>query len=151
MERDELARKLRSLAQLDTDAVRVYDDALNHVTDDEVRKNFEKFRSEHRYHAEQLSGTIERLGERKPELSLDIAGHFADWVTSIRSRTGTEGALHAMETAERYHNRHYAEAAMWVTGDEEIHTLLERFDEDEKRHLAYVEERLGKMARSERA
>lgn len=146
MERDDLSRKLESLAQLDTDAVRVYDEALEHVTDDDIRKNFERFQSEHRYHAEQLSDAIVRLGGKKPELKVDLAGHLADWVTAMRSVRGTEGALHAMETAEKYHNRHYGKAVGWDVGDDEVATLLRRFDDDEKRHLAYVEERLGKTA-----
>lgn len=146
MERDELLKKLESLAQLDTDAVRVYDEALEHATDEDVHKNFERFQSEHRYHAEQLSAAIVRLGGKKPELKVDIAGHLADWVTSMRSLRGTQGALHAMDTAEKYHNRHYGEAVTWDVGDAEVAEMLRRFDADEKRHLAYVEERLGKTA-----
>lgn len=146
MDRDDLLHKLESLAQLDTDAVHVYDEALEHLTDADVRENFERFQGEHRYHAEQLSEVIVRLGGKKPELKVDVAGHLADWVTSIRSRRGTEGALHAMETAERYHNRRYGDAAGWSVDDAEVETLLRRFDNDEKHHLAFIEERLGKTA-----
>jgi rubrerythrin len=144
MERHDLLKKLASLAQLDTDAVHVYDEALEHTTDDDVRKSFERFQSEHRYHAQQLSETIVRLGGEKPERKVDMAGHLADWVTSMRSMRGTEGALHAMETAEKYHNRHYGDAVTWDVGDDEVATMLRRFDDDEKRHLAYVDEKLGK-------
>ncbi len=146
MERDELIHKLHSLAQLDTDAVHVYDEALEHTTDDDVRGSLERFQSEHRYHAEQLSEAIVRLGGAKPELKVDLAGHLADWLTAMRSVRGTEGALRAMETAEKYHNSHYGKAVTWDVGDDAIATMLRRFDDDEKRHLAYVEERLGKTA-----
>jgi hypothetical protein len=146
MDRDDLLRKLESLAQLDTDAVAVYDEALEHTTDEDVRKNFQRFQSEHRYHAEQLSEVIVRRGGKKPELKVDAAGHLAEWATSIRSRRGTEGALHAMETAERYHTRRYGDAVGWSVDDNEVATMLQRFDDDEKRHLAFVEQRLGKTA-----
>lgn len=147
MDRDDLLHKLHSLAQLDTDAVRVYDEAIEHVRDDdEVRKSFETFQGEHRYHAEQLSAAIVRLGGKKPELKVDLIGHLADWVTALRSVRGAEGALHAMETAEKYHNRHYGEALTWDVDDAELATMLKRFDDDEKRHLAFVEKRLGKAA-----
>jgi hypothetical protein len=146
MERKDLVKKLESLAQLDTDAVRVYDEALEHTKDDAVSSAFREFQSEHRYHAERLSDEIVRLGGEKPDLKVDLAGHLADWVTAIRSARGTEGALHAMQTAEKYHNRHYGEAVTWDVGDDEAATLLRRFDDDEKRHLAFVEEHLGKTA-----
>lgn len=143
MERDELLRKLKSLAQMDTDAVDVYREALEHVTDDDVRTNYERFQGEHQHHAEELSKLIVRLGGEQPDLKVDMSGRLVDWVTAIRSRRGTEGALHAMETAERYHNRHYDEAIGWDVEDDEVSKLLKRFDEDEKRHLGYIEERLG--------
>ncbi|HEY3317768.1 MAG TPA: ferritin-like domain-containing protein [Coriobacteriia bacterium] len=144
MEREDLLHKLESLAQLDTDAVRVYDEALEHTTDEAVSTAFKQFQGEQRYHAEQLSEAIVRLGGGKPDLKVDIVGHLADWVTAMRSMRGTEGALHAMETAERYHNRRYGDAVAWEVGDDEVATLLRRFGDDEKRHLAFVEQRLGK-------
>ncbi len=148
MERDELIRKLHSLAQLDTDAVAVYDEALEHVTDDDVRKRFEEFQGEHRYHADQLTSAIERLGAERPSFEEDFTGRMAEWVTAIRSQRGTQGALHAMETAEHYHNRHYDEAVAWDVGDAELAQMLQQFDDDEKRHLAFIEERLGKKVTS---
>ena len=143
MDRDDLLRKLESLAQLDTDAVQVYSDAIGHVSDDDVLEAFKRFQEEHSYHAQQLSEMIVRLGSEKPRLAVDLMGRMADWVTEFRSMTGTRGALRAMKTAEHYHNRHYGEAATWDVGDDEIATMLSRFDEDEKRHLAFVEERLA--------
>lgn len=143
MERDELLHELESLAQLDTDAVRVYDEAIKHADEEDVRTNFERFQGEHRYHGQQLSVEITRLGGKLPVMKVDLAGRLAEWITAIRSVRGTEGALHAMRTAEKYHNRRYNEAAGWDTSDEGVSTLLRQFDDDEKRHLAYIEERLG--------
>ena len=146
MDMEDLSRKLESLAQLDTDAVQVYSDALEHVKDDDVREAFTRFQGEHRYHIDQLSEAIMRLGGEKPELKVDLMGRMADWVTSLRSMSGTSGALHAMKTAEKYHNSHYGEAVKWDVGDAEIATMLSRFYDDEKRHLAFVEERLSAHA-----
>lgn len=142
MDTKELIGKLESLVQLDTDAVHVYDEALEHVTDDEVRGRFEHFKGEHRFHSEKLSEIIVRLGGDRPDLEVDTAGHVAEWVTAIRSRRGTEGALHAMKTAEKYHNRRYHDATTWDAGDEGVTALLRQFDADEQRHLAYIEDRL---------
>jgi len=146
METQMLLRRLEDLAQLDTDAVQVYAEALEHVKDEDVRKEFERFQGEHQYHASTLSDTIVRLGGTKPDLKVDLMGRVADWVTAFRSMIGTKGPLHAMRTAEHYHNRRYGEAVEWDVGDEEVATMLKRFDADEKRHLAFVEERLGDSA-----
>jgi rubrerythrin len=143
MEQSELLDKLHSLAQLDTDAVAVYDEALESVDDEEVRKSFERFQAEHRYHASWLVDTIERIGGSRPEMSVDLVGRMVDWVTSLRSRSGTHGALKAMQTAERYHNRRYSDAMTWDVDDPDVANMIRRFDEDERRHLSFVEERLG--------
>ncbi len=144
MDREDLLHRLKSLAQLDTDAVHVYDEALQHAEDERVHEMFGRFQGEHRYHAEQLSQTIVRLGGETPELKVDMMGHLADWVTTFRSMRGTVGALHAIRTAEHFHNHRYSEAATWEVEDAETATLLQRFYEDEKGHLAFVEERLDK-------
>ena len=46
-------------------------------------------------------------------LSVDTMGHMADWFTQFRSMGGQSGALHAMRTAEKYHNSRYADAVTW--------------------------------------
>lgn len=142
MQTEELVRKLESLAQLDTDAVQVYSEALAHVHEDDVREAYTRFQGEHRYHASTLSDAIVRLGGKKPELKVDLMGRVADWVTSFRSMLGKEGALHAMKTAERYHNSRYADAAAWDLDDSDLAAILARFYGDEKRHLAFIDERL---------
>jgi rubrerythrin len=138
---EDLQKKLTGLAQLDTDAVTVYDEAMKHVTDDEVKTNLQGFRAEHDFHAKQLSETINRMWGVTPELKVDVMGHMADWFTSMRSMGGTEGALHALKTAEGYHNTKYREATMWDT-DEELRNMLDRFYQNEKHHLEYVEAHL---------
>ena len=47
---EELVKKLTSLAQLDRDAMSVYEEALKHVTDDDVKTHFTEFHDEHSHH-----------------------------------------------------------------------------------------------------
>lgn len=142
MDRDELLRKLKSLAQLDTDAVGTYSEALEHVTDEDLRGNFGQFLDDHMRHADKLSAAIEQMTGSRPELKVDMMGRMADWVTSIRSRRGNEGALHAMHTAENYHVSHYHDVVDWDIEDRDLKMMLHGFYEDEQRHLAYVEDKL---------
>ena len=144
MEKSELISKLTSLAQLDVDAVDVYREALGAATDEDVHKNFERFQGEHEYHSTKLLDAVVALGAPRPELKVDMLGHIADVVTSIRGMSGTKGALHAMLTAEHYHNSRYNAAVAWDVGDEDLATLLGSFLDDERRHLKFVEAQLAK-------
>jgi rubrerythrin len=150
MDKNDLMKKLSSLAQLDRDAVSVYDEAIKHVEDDDVLMKFKEFQAQHDYHAKSLVLAIEKRGGVPPELDLDFMGRMADWVTNLRSRRGTEGALHAMKSAEDYHNKRYTETHGWDTGDAELHDMLEQFHGDEKMHLDYVEQRLNALTGSRR-
>jgi rubrerythrin len=137
-----LRKKVTELAQLDRDAAGVYDDALEHVEDAQVREHFKEFRDEHDNHVAVIEETLECLVGVAPDLNVDFMGRMAEFVTSIRSASGTPDALHAMRTSEHYHNRRYEEAAGWEVGDAGLAGAIQRFREEEKRHLAHIEGRL---------
>lgn len=150
MDASEMIKKLTSLAQMDRDAVGVYDEAIKHVTDDDVLTKFKAFRAQHDYHVKAIGDAIQARGGGVPDLDMDFMGRMADWVTALRSRSGTEGALKAMKTAEDYHNKRYTEAHGWDLGNADLIEMLERFHGDEKMHLQYVEERLAQAAAAKR-
>jgi len=138
--------KLGDLAQLDTDAVGVYGEALERVEDASIKETLTDFRDEHDHHAKVLVAAIERLGGAAPALSVDLVGRLAEFVTQFRSHGGTRGALHALKSAEQYHNRRYAEAANWEIDDEELTMSIQQFYREEQRHLSYVESQLDVLA-----
>lgn len=142
MDAREAVRHVKSLVHLDLDAVHLYDEALEHVRDEDVRARFSEFRDEHEYHATVLAAEITRLGEEPPKPRVDIAGELAEVVTAIRATRGTVGAIEAMRTAERYHNRRYHEAQTWQL-DVTLTEVLARFYTDEQRHLEYCEKKLA--------
>lgn len=143
MDTHDLVERLSSLVQMDVDAVDVYDEVLRHVTDPDVATAFQRFRGEHAFHVSALRQSVARLGGSAEEPRVDLMGKVAELVSGLRSRGGTRGALHAMDTAERYHNRRYREAAEWEIEDVEVRTFLRRFLDDEERHLAFIEAKLG--------
>ncbi len=66
-------------------------------------------------------------------------------ITALRSATGTEGALKAMETNEKKTNEEYQKAQDWsVPAD--VRAVLARGLDDEQRHLAYVQSELHALA-----
>jgi rubrerythrin len=143
---EELLKKLHSLAQLDRDAVAVYNDALSRVTDEDVKTHFTEFRDEHAHHVTELSAAITRLGDSAPEFKIDAMGMVAEWVVSFRSMMGEKGPLHAMHSAETYHNSRYKDAAGWTVDDADLRSELQAFYAEEQRHLSYIDARLAVKA-----
>ncbi len=145
MDNKEIAKKLGSLAQLDIDAVHAYKEAIDKVEDPQVRENLVRYREDHERHISELSAEIRRLGETPPDFSPDFKGFFIQGFTSLRSMTGTEGALNAMHTNEKLTNKNYSEASGWNLPTN-IQTIVNLAYEDEKRHLEYIEMELKKRA-----
>jgi hypothetical protein len=137
--RDQLFR----LLHLDVTAICVYEDAIRHATDEELQSAFEQFRFDHDQHLHELPKAIQHFGWATPELKLDLKGRLEEWVVSIRCVRGTDGLLHALWTEERRHASEYAEASRWNIDDTSLTALLQDFSEHEKRHLAFVEERVS--------
>jgi hypothetical protein len=135
-------KRLHSLAQLDTDAVGVYNEALKHVSEQDVKEHYIEFRDEHQHHVTRLSEAIVRLGGAEHAFKVDAMGVVADWVIAFRSMLGERGPLHAMNWAEGYHNTRYKEAATWDVGDADLNSDLQIFYAQEQRHLSYIEEKL---------
>ncbi|MBE0477176.1 MAG: ferritin-like domain-containing protein [Coriobacteriia bacterium] len=139
--------RLKSLAHLDIDAVGVYEEVLERVDDEQVRRSFETFKDDHARHADRLSRAIADLGGTPPERKPDLAGRLAEWFGSLRAMIGSEGPVKAMHTAEQYHVKRYTEALGWdLPGD--LPGIVESFYDDERRHLAFTEERLKAAAPS---
>lgn len=143
MDNKEIAKKLGSLAQLDIDAVHAYKEAIEKVEDPQVRENLVRYREDHERHISELSAEISRLGETPPDFSPDFKGFLIQGFTSLRSMTGTEGALNAMHTNEKLTNKNYSEASSWNLPTN-IQTIINQAYEDERRHLEYIEMELKK-------
>ena len=138
---EESAKKIYALAQLDVDAYHAYGEAIKEISEPDVKKQLTDFRGQHKKHYDVLSSIIISLGEKPPEFSPDFKGYLIMGFTAIRSRSGTDGALKAMKTNEELTNRKYSEATTWSYSDD-IMQNIRKFYEDEKRHLAYIEEML---------
>ncbi len=133
---------LKSLMQLDIDAVHAYTQAIENIEHRAVREQLTAFRGDHERHVTDLSQCIRRLGGDPPERQRDFKGFLIQGFTAIRSLTGTEGALKAMKSNEQTTNKHYREA-LAVQFPPDVRSVIERNYEDEKRHLAYVDDALA--------
>ena len=138
MDSSGIAKKLATLVQLDIDAVHAYEQAIENITESAIRDMMTKFRNDHQRHIEALSPEIEALGETPPEYSPDFKGYLISGFTSLRSMTGTEGALKAMQANENFIKIKYNEAIKWQLSPS-IMGIVEKNFRDERLHLEYIE------------
>jgi uncharacterized protein (TIGR02284 family) len=134
----DVIQTLNELIQLDFDATKIYDQAIERADDPNVREDLEEFRADHERHIAELTRVVEDLGGEVEEVSRDIKGVLLEGMTKLRSATGTLGALRAMRMNEKLTNRTYDKAA----GKElppEAFDVVTRGLEDERRHLAAIE------------
>lgn len=146
MENKEIIERLGSLMRLDHDAVLAYNRAIDDISTRSIKTALQRFRSDHERHVGTLGDMIRNAGGEPPSLSRDARGVFLEGMTAIQSEMGERAALKACETGEKYVNYKYNQA---VNDDFPRHVkqLLERNYDDEKRHLAYIQERLQAMPR----
>jgi uncharacterized protein (TIGR02284 family) len=138
MEQQEIIKNLNSLIQLDIDAIHAYEQAMKNVAEMHIRDQLAEFRNDHHMHFRELSSVVQSMGGTPPEFSPDFKGFFIQGFTALRSATGTEGALKAMETNEKLTNKNYEEASSWDLPIATLSLVRSNF-EDEKRHLSYIQ------------
>jgi rubrerythrin len=135
-EKSEVA-KLRSLAQLDADAVGAYEAAIARVKEPLVRERLNDFRVDHMRHVQDLNALIQRFGGELVELRPDLKGAAMKGLTAMTSMMGTEAALVAMLGNEEFSNRAY-QLALQFDWSPEVRTLIQKNREDEYRHVMWI-------------
>jgi rubrerythrin len=133
--------KLRSLAQLDADAVGAYDAAISRVEEPLIREKLNEFRIDHLRHLQDLNVFIQQFGGEPVQLKPDLKGAAMKMATAASSLMGTHAALAAMLGNEEFANRAY-EYALRFEWSGEVRGLIQRNREDERRHLAWIQDSL---------
>lgn len=145
MDKEKMIDCLTNLAQLDIDAFFAYEQALKNIDQQDIYDKIDKFRQDHQRHINDLGKLINEYGGTPPTQSKDFKGYLIEGMTMIRSLTGVNGALSAMETNEELTNKRYKEAldaADKGNFPAAVKDLIERNYGDEKRHLQYIRETL---------
>jgi len=138
MDYTETTKRLNSLIQLDIDAIHAYEQAMKNINEIYIRDQVAEFRNDHHRHFRELSALVQGMGGTPPEYSPDFKGFFIKGFTALRSLTGTEGSLKAMETNEKLTNQTYEEASGWDLPLDAISLVRSNLD-DEKLHLRYIQ------------
>ena len=147
MDRNDVIDRLNDLIKLDIDASRAYGQALDNIDHPDIKSHMTRYRDDHDRHVTELQAAVRGLGGSPAEMTPDIKGYFIEGFTALRSMTGTEGALKAMQTNERLTNSRYQDAVKELAGaPAEVMTLLDRNYADERLHLEYVTRALDTRA-----
>jgi len=141
MNNNQICDKLIDLIQLDFDASRAYQKAIDEIDDPQIKATLKTFQSDHDRHCADLSYKVQTLGGTPPELKRDLKGYLIEGFTAIRAASGTDGALKAMESNEKTTNKHYSRA-MEDDFPFDVKDIIRKNYEDEQRHLAYIQETL---------
>jgi len=140
-----LVHKLNALIQLDFDAIVSYEHAIEHCDDRQVAHDLEAFRIDHQRHIYDLARAIRALDGTPIDVHRDLKGVVAESITTLRSRSGTLGALRAMRTNERFTNYTYRRA--WNTAVAPIaRVVIDQNYADEQRHLSVIQSHIERMS-----
>lgn len=142
MDRDDAIDKLGDLLKLDVDAANAYDEAIEKIDEQDIRMQLGRYRDDHRRHVSELTGLIREMGGEAPEPDRDFKGVLIEGMTQLRSAMGTDQALKAMRQNEKLTNRMYEDAMGWEVSTD-AHEFIRRGYEDERKHLAYIEQALS--------
>jgi rubrerythrin len=137
----ETADRLSYMIKIDMDASAVYEQAIKNLNEENsnIIERFKQYRNEHERHIHILTELIRSMGDIPPERSKCSNRYLIEGFTAVRSISGTEGALRAMESNERFTNDRYDTARQWNFGPD-IVGIMEEFYSDEKTHLTYIQD-----------
>lgn len=129
---------LISLCNLDNDAIKSYDIALEKVSEQDISLKIKAFRDDHVRHVESLTRIITGLGGAHPAPGGgDIRGLFLGAITALQSSFGTEGALKGLQGGEKITTSSY-ENAVGQDFPPDLLSVLSRNYQDEKVHLEQI-------------
>lgn len=141
MAENDVIKQLNSLIQLDIDAAHAYDQALSQIEEPQLKERITKFQQDHRRHITDLSQEVRKLGGTPEEYSKDFKGYLIEGFTALRSVTGTDGALSAMEQNEVLTNKKYSDAVNWDVPTS-TKAIIEKNAGDEEMHLQFIRQTL---------
>jgi rubrerythrin len=144
MTKDRQSDLLLDLYKHDVAACDVYKEVLSHIEDDELRNRITEFLHDHQEHVRSLEAAYEKRVGSPPARGIDIKGTMLFGYASMRSMTGQEGAIKALQTAERVLLKRYEEAAAQEDDyPEDIAKIINKDLKDEQRHNAYIDDKLS--------
>jgi uncharacterized protein (TIGR02284 family) len=130
------------LLELDYDAIEAYRSAIERLDDVSDKAQLGSFLADHERHVRELTPIVEGMGKRASK-GPDIKQWLTKGKVVIMGLAGDNAILLAMKTNEDDTNRAYERATSRNDLPVDVRDVLERNLQDERRHRAWLEARLG--------
>jgi uncharacterized protein (TIGR02284 family) len=137
-----LADLLDALLELDYDAIEAYRAALDRIRDPSDKAQLGAFLADHERHVRELTPLVEAAGKTAAK-GPDIKQWLTKGKVVILGLAGDHAILLAMKTNEDDTNKAYERATGRSDLPIDVRDVLERNLQDERRHRAWIEARLG--------
>ena len=142
MEEKDMVATLCRLEEMDREAIRIYEDAIAKVGDEDTRRRLEEFRKDHERHVQAIGCVLDEERWRYRETTAEFRGLMEALRREVdMAEGGDDAVMVAMDVGERATNAEYAEALL-MDVDERVRQVLENDFADEQRHLRFIESRM---------
>lgn len=141
---------LHDLIELDMDAAEAYRSAIDKLKDAECKVALGGFLQDHERHVAELGPQLQALGG-KPPSGPDFKRVLTQGKVAIAGLMGDVAILKAMKTNEDDTNVAYERASSRTDVTPSVQALLRRNLDDERRHRAWIEQRISVMSAAKSA
>lgn len=142
-------KTLKELVKLDYDAIEAYDAAIERLEDPGYKERLGEFRQDHVRHTENLGSILRNLNEDVPE-GPDMKRMLTEGKVVIAGLGGDKAVLRAMQANEKVTNTAYEKALEANGTDAATRQTLQRNLDDERRHKAWIDEKIEELKRDQR-
>ena len=133
------------LTSLDYDAIAAYDSAISRIDNPQFNQQLQLFRDDHQRHTVELGSIISRLGGTPPS-GAGAKSLLTQGKVVLGGLIGDRAILVAMKSNEDDTNTAYERAVNHEQKHPSADEVLRRGLADERRHRAWIEETIAKLA-----
>jgi rubrerythrin len=134
------AATMSGLLRMNEDSVKLYDEAIQKVTDQQdIRNPLQQFRGDHQQHVQDIQNWFRQTGQRQMQPSEEAQNLAQTILEDARMARGRDEVLKAMTVGEAVDNAEYGEA-LQVTQDQQVKQILQDHLETEHKHWQFVEQ-----------
>jgi uncharacterized protein (TIGR02284 family) len=134
---------LSDLVQLDHDAADAYQAAIDRLADASYRSTLTQFKQDHLRHIDELGQCLSGMGKTPPQGG-DMKSMLTQGKVVLGSMMGDKAIIQAMKTNEDDTNTAYERAVNHRDATPQVHAILERNLQDERRHREWMVDTLDK-------
>ncbi len=143
-----LVDALNSLIELDFDAIQAYDAAIDRVSSIDDKNQLGGFRADHERHTRDLAECVVKLGGTAKTKG-DAKAMLTKGKVVIAGMANEKAVFMAMKTNEDDTNAAYENATTRHDCPADVMVILQKNLTDERRHRAWIEERIRSWGRAQ--